>query len=316
MWWNRKHGSGAAGMWLRANVRRPRRSPSAAVVLCAVGSVWLGCLLVTLLAFALARPGFEGLWDEAQAARAAEDSYSPDPLRVVPPVLLVIPLGALVVAAGSAVVHAVAAAGVSGGGDHRRLSVREAWRRLRPAAAGVLVLYALRAALLLAATLAAGVAAVGVASVLELFTDLAPFRMSGPFETPAGLASMLAPAPVALRIAFLLAPAAVAVDGVTARTALRRSWSLVRRRRVWPWFLAASLLGASVAGAVWLSAWRAVTPLRPVLREAVLTHVTSNGYVAEAAATVLPAMTLTLLCVTVCLHPAQTLLTAVYVRLR
>ncbi|WP_395575095.1 hypothetical protein [Streptomyces sp. BK79] len=271
---------------------------------------------MTVLAFALARPAFEGLWDEALAARAAEDSYSPDWLGVVPPLLLAVPLGALVVAAGSAVVHADAAAGVSGGEDHRRLPAREAWRRLRPAAAGVLVLYALRAALLLAATLAAGVVAVGVASVLELFTDLAPFRMGGPFETPAGLASVLAPVPVALRIGFLLAPAAVAVDGVPARTALRRSWSLVRRRRVWPWFLAAAVLGAFVAVAVWLSAWRAVTPLRPVLREAVLAHVTSNGYAAEAAATVLPAMTLTLLCVTVCLRPVQTLLTAVYVRLR
>ncbi|WP_217145777.1 hypothetical protein [Streptomyces sp. AC627_RSS907] len=210
MWWNRKYGSGAAGMWLRAHLRRSRRRSPAAVVLCAVGGVWLGCLLVTVLAFALARPGFEGLWGEALAARATEDSYSPDWLRVVPPVLLAVPLGALVIAAGSAVVHADAAAGVSGGGDHRRLSVREAWRRLRPVAAGILVLYALRAALLLAATLAAGVAAVGVASVLELFTGLAPFRMGGPFETPAGLASMLAPVPVVLRLGFLLAPAAVA----------------------------------------------------------------------------------------------------------
>jgi len=75
----------------------------------------------------------------------------------------------------------------------------------------MLVLYVLRAALLLAAMLAAGGGG----------------RVGGPFEAPAGLASTPALGAVVLRLGFLLAPAAVAVDGLTARAALHRSWSLV-----------------------------------------------------------------------------------------
>ncbi|MBT2413275.1 hypothetical protein J7I94_22385 [Streptomyces sp. ISL-12] len=47
-----------------------------------------------------------------------------------------------------------------------------------------------------------------------------------------------------------------------------------------------------------------------------MTHVTSNGHVAEAAATAPPATTLTLFRVTVRLRPVRTLLTAVHVRPR
>ncbi|MBT2413276.1 hypothetical protein J7I94_22390 [Streptomyces sp. ISL-12] len=94
----------------------------------------------------------------------------------------------------------------------------------------------------------------GAAAVLELSTDLARFRRGGPFGTPAGLAWMPAPVPVVPRLGFRPVPAAVVMDGVTARTALRRSWSLVRRRRVRPWFLAVAELGMSVADAVRLSA--------------------------------------------------------------
>ncbi|WP_217242465.1 hypothetical protein [Streptomyces sp. AC555_RSS877] len=316
MWWNRKFGSGVAGTRMTADVARPCQWPSTAIVLCVTVLVPLGCLLVTVMAFALAWPGFEGLWDEALAARAAEDSYSADWLRVVPPALLAVPLGGLVVAAGSAVVHAAAVAGGTGEREHPRPSVREVWRRLRPRAAGILVVYVLRAALVLAAVLAAGAASVGVASALDLFTGLDPFRMGGPFETPVGLASMLAPLPVLLRLGFILAPAAVAVDGLTARRALRRSWVLVWRRSVWPRLLAAAALGASVMGAVWWSLWQAFTPSRPAVREMVLNHVTSNAYVAGAAATAVPMVMLTLFCAAVFLRPAQTLLTSVYVRLR
>ncbi|MEU9190851.1 hypothetical protein AB0D14_41420 [Streptomyces sp. NPDC048484] len=51
------------------------------------------------------------------------------------------------------------------------------------------------------------------------------------------------------------------------------------------------------------------------MHEVVLTEVTSNGYVAEAATTV-PTTMLTLFCVTVTRRPMQTLLASVYVRLR
>jgi len=70
-----------------------------------------------------------------------------------------------------------------------------------------------------------------------------------------------------------------------------------------------------VAGAAWLTVRQAGAPLRRAVRERVLTQVTSNGYVAEAATTV-PMTVLTLFCVTVALRPVQALLTSVYVHSR
>jgi hypothetical protein len=299
-------------------VERPAETTvfAGAVVLCVTVLVLIGCLLVTVMAFALAWPQFEALRDEALAARAAEDSSATDWPRVVPPALLALPFGALVIAAGSGVVHVACAVCVTARGEHRMLSVREVWQQLRPRAGGILVLYVLRGVLLLMATLAVAAACVGVAYALEVFTGLEPFRTGGPFETPAGLAAMLVPAAVVLRRGFLLAPAAVAVDGTTARAALRRSWALVWRRRVWPRFLSAGVLGMCVMGGVWLSVWQAVAPLRPTVRGAVSAHVASNEYVAGAAATTVPMMTLMLLCAGVALCPVQTLLSSVCIRLR
>ncbi|MFJ9039034.1 hypothetical protein ACIRF8_20870 [Streptomyces sp. NPDC102406] len=303
-------------MRAESNLRRKKRSSSAVVVLYVTVLVLLGCLMTTVLAFALAWPRFDALWDYALAARAAEDSYTTDWVTLVPRALCALPLAVLVVSTGSAVVHTAAAVRVTAREEEQGLSTRRLWRRLRRRAGGVLVLYALRGALLLTTASAAAAADVGVGYALDAFTGLEPFGVSGPFKSPAGLAAMLLPAPLVLRLGFALAPAAVAVDGMTARAALRRSWALVWRRRVWPWSLAAGVLAAGVMVAVWLSSWQAVAPLRPTVRAAVLAHVTSNEYVAGAVAMTVPMATLVLLCAAVALYPVQRWLTSVYVRLR
>ncbi|MDQ1034694.1 hypothetical protein QFZ75_001110 [Streptomyces sp. V3I8] len=106
------------------------------------------------------------------------------------------------------------------------------------------------------------------------------------------------------------------MDGLAPRAALRRSWSLMRRRAARPWAAGACLLGAGCAGAVLLLVRQVAEPLRAAVREAVLTGVTHNTQVAHAAGVLAPVAAAALLCTALVLPLTHTYLTAAYLRLR
>ncbi|MGV2920877.1 hypothetical protein [Streptomyces alfalfae] len=284
------------------------------LVLCTVALAGAAGLLATALAFGLAWPRFPEAWHDLLAARRSEDSNPAHPESVLLPGLGALPAVLLIAGGVGAVVQTACALCVTTT-ETGRMGARRLWRRTRPRVGRVAAVHVLRGALVLAAALASGALCLGVALMVDACTGLDPFSSEGPF-TPNGIALMLAPAAVLVRAALALAPAAGAVDGLAPGAALRRSWSLTRRRAAWPWLLGACLVGAGCAGAVWLLVRRAAAPLHAVVRDTVLTHVTPNTYVAYAAGELAPVAAAALLCAALALPPAHTCLTAAYLRLR
>jgi hypothetical protein len=304
------HGGGAAF----GAVHRQRR-PLAVLVLWTVALAGAAGLLATALAFGLAWPRFTQAWNDLLAARRSEDSNFANPESVMLPALGALPAVLLVAGVVGAVLQTACAVCVTTAEAGRAMGARRLWQLTRTLVGRVVAVYILRGTLVLAAVLASGALCVGVALGVDKFTGFDPFSTEGPF-TLNGIALMLAPSAVLLRAGFLLGPAASAVDGLAPRAALRRSWSLMRRRAAWPWLIGACLLSAGCAGAACLLVGQVDAPLQAAVREAVLTDVTHNTYVAYAAGVLAPVMTTALLFVAVALPPTQTYLTAAYLRLR
>lgn len=281
-----------------------------------LGTVVLACatgLAATVTAFALAWPRFTQAWHDKLAAERSEDPNFAQPESVLLPALGAVPV--LLLAAGlvAAVVHAACTVCVTAPRGPS-LTARGLWRRTRSRVPRLAAVYVLRSTLVLSAALASGAFCVGLGLAVDAVPGVDPFGSDGPF-TPTGIALMLTPATVLLRAGFLLAPAASAVDGLAPRAALRRSWHLMRHRAALPWLLGAWLLGAACTSAVWLLVRQFAEPLHSAARDAVLTGLTPNTYVAHAAGVLAPVATAALLCTAVALPPAHTYLTAAYLRL-
>ncbi|CAM5283112.1 hypothetical protein SALBM135S_08678 [Streptomyces alboniger] len=312
----RSRGDRVAGGGARAAfgaVRRQGRSLPV-LVLCTVALAGAAGLPAIAAAFALAGPQFAQAWNDLLAARLAEDSNPAHPESVLLPALWVLP-AVLLVAGGVGAVLQTACAVCVTTAEAGPPGARRLWRRARTRVARVAAVHVLRGTLVLAAVVVSGALCVGAGVAVDTCTGLEPFGSEGPFSLT-GTALMSAPVAVLLRAGLLLAPAACAVDGLTPRAALRRSWSLMRRRAALPWLVGACVLSAGCAGAVLLLVRQTAAPLHAAVRDTVLAHVTHNTYVAYAAGALAPVVAAALLCTALALPLAHTYLTAAYLRLR
>jgi hypothetical protein len=249
-------------------------------------------------------------------ARQSEDPYSAHPQPLVEVAFAFLPVFLLVLALGSAVLHLAYTRAVIAVEPSPDVTARGLWKRSREPLKTVFALYVVRGVIVAAGVLASMTLCVGVAVGLDAFTSLRPFRGGGPFDTVNGVASMLLPVALLLRLGFVLAPAASAVDGLPPRAALRRSWQLVWSRRTWPQTGAVVVPTVGYVIGAYLLFWHAAEPLRPAADSWALAHVTSNTYAAHAAGVVAPVAVAVLLTATVTLPVAHTALTALYLRLR
>ncbi|NBE50285.1 hypothetical protein [Streptomyces boluensis] len=296
---------GRAARALRGGGRPLVRVTLAVTVLSALAG-----LALTALAFVLARPSLTGMWEDLRWARSAEDPVTTNPMPVYYLTVAVAPAFlALLALAGAALQLACTEAVLA-----RRPAGRELWRggALRRAFAvrmlrGVLVAVTAVVSLLVCA-------AVSVAFSYFLGGS-DPLGGGGPFDRPTSVLAMVAAAVLALRLGFALAPQSATMEGLHPLAALGRSWSLVWNRRALP--RTAGVLAAAACGftVLYLLIRELAEPVRPLVRSAVLSQLTPNPYVAQAAGTLAPVAVAVLLAAAAILPPAQALLAALHVRL-
>ncbi|MBA0052887.1 hypothetical protein E0L36_19015 [Streptomyces sp. AJS327] len=302
----------------------------------------LAALTLTVVAFLLAWPSFSDMWEGALTARRMEDSYTPDGSGVWLVLLLTLPLYLLLLGLGRAASQLVCAravatdlaggpddagggpddAGASGAGRGRartggarpgvgdgagdgqraRLALVGRTHVLRGVSVGIPLVCGLLISLALASTVA----------------PVVPDPVSGAVWVFAPVLGVL-PA-LALGLGLLLAPAAAATDGLAPVDALHRSWSLVWRRTarggtVWPRLGALALsLGLLTAGLL-LVVRELAGASRDGVRSAVLSLVTENTYVADAAGALAPLAVALTVSAAVTLPLAHLVLAVLYRRL-
>ncbi|WP_051858472.1 hypothetical protein [Streptomyces cellulosae] len=233
-----------------------------------VGLAGLGGLLVTAVAFTVARNAFRQMWSDGREARIAEDSYSPDSHLLPLLVAAGIPFLVGILWLGCAALQTVSARAVA-----RTVEpVRETpWRLGR-----VVAVFGLRSVIVWVLPTAG--------FLLGVYLEPYTFPRSPLFAALTGPPTLVA---LFLRLGLTLAPAAAAA-GLGPLAALRRSWTLVWRRRAWLKTLAVALPAGVLTVAVYAVLLGAAGPLRRAVRSAVLAFATDNPYVAYAAGLLAP----------------------------
>lgn len=282
----------------------------------------VGCALVAA-AFALTWHDFALTWKYARADIAYEDppvGYFPEQrtsifLRSVPFMGLLLPLAVFVLA----LLHTACAVAVrdAQAGD-RRLGPGQLWRRCRP-----YTWLAFRVHLL--TSVCAGPLAL-LALVVWMFfenggvMDIDVDRLSQSTSTPYRLLGYGLPL-VVLALAFVvwwrlgLANAAAVNGASTARTAVRRSWTLTGGNRRWRAFGVCLLLTALVVAA-YDALSRAAEPLAHPVGLAVLRLTNDNPYATGAVMEIVPAAASLLLLTALIVPPVSAALALLRTELR
>ncbi|MFJ2705844.1 hypothetical protein ACIO3R_21915 [Streptomyces sp. NPDC087428] len=268
-----------------AVLRRHRRTLGGATIR-VVGLSGLAALLMTTAIFALAWPVFTRMRNQRIWYHYLEDPYLHDPTYLVRVTLWTLPLFLLLLGTAGAALQAVCSRAVAAGagepleGDRARAAVSA---RLRP----VLAVYALRGLIVWTLPLIAGVVAHRLTGY-QLDTPLPLERGSWAYTLVKASPVAAGFAAVLLRLALTLAPAAAA-DGLGARAALRRSWSLTWTRAGAARVHALALpLTALAAGTLRLVVQLAL-PLRPLVRD-LLEQATGNFFAAYYAGILTPVL--------------------------
>ncbi|MEU8626166.1 hypothetical protein [Streptomyces sp. NPDC048669] len=267
-------------------VLRRHRGTLGGATIRVVGLSGLAALLMTTAIFALAWPVFTRMRNQRIWYHYLEDPYLHDLTDLVRVALWTLPLFLLLLGTGSAALQAVSSRAVAAGagdpleGDPARAAVSA---RLRP----VLAVYALRGLIAWSLPLLAGVVAHRLTGY-QLDTPLPLERGSWAYTLVKASPVVAGFAAVLLRLALTLAPAAAA-DGLGARAALRRSWSLTWTRAGAARVLALALpLTALTAGMLRLVVQLAL-PMRPLVRD-LLEQATGNFFAAYYAGILAPVL--------------------------
>ncbi|NGN66558.1 hypothetical protein G5C51_21980 [Streptomyces sp. A7024] len=288
-------------------IRRAR--PLAGIAAVVAILTGLAALVVTLGAFAFAWPYFTDMRADYLFAKEAEEPVSAEEGPVIGAFLATSPALFVVLGLGSAALHAAAA-------HTPAASARELWLRARARLGPVVAVHLVRGLAVAAGAVLSLLACAGAAyAYAAIAGGDQPLRGGGPFDRLNSTAMMVAPAVLALRIGFALAPAAAALDGLAPLAALRRSWSLVWGRRIWA---VGGVVLAATAGfaALFLLLRRLANPLEGPVDAAVLAHLSPNTYVGYVAGQLTPYAVAVLVAALVVTPPAQAALTALYRRPR
>ncbi|MGW7640241.1 hypothetical protein [Streptomyces decoyicus] len=267
-----------------AVLRRHRRALAGATVRL-VGLSGLAGLLTTATIFALSWPLFTRMRNQRIWYHHVEDPYLHDHTDLALVALCTLPLFLLLLGTGSAALQSACSRAVTAG--TQVLSEEERLRapvrtRLRP----VLAVYTLRGLVVWPLPLLVGAVANSLTG-LHLDTDEQLLeRGSWPHTLVAASPVVAAFAAVLLRLALALAPAAAA-EGLGARAALRRSWSLTWTRAGGARVLALALPLAALTAGVLRLAVQLALPLRPLVRT-LLEQATGNFFAAYYAGILAP----------------------------
>ncbi|MEU7467493.1 hypothetical protein AB0A94_02830 [Streptomyces sp. NPDC044984] len=294
------HGSGTdveAGAVLPAALRviRARRRPLLRSTLTAVALAGLGGLLVTTVAFVIARPAFARWWDERRQAHSQGDSYVPDSELLLHLIAAGIPFLLVILWLGCAALQTAHTRAVTG----TARPARGSRRRL----GSVVAVYVLRSVIV------CSVPAAVFWPGLHLRPDTG--RRALLLDVLTGPAAFVA---LVLRLGLTLAPAAAA-SGAGPLAALRRSWTLVWRPRAWWKALAVAVPAGVLTVGTFVLLLHAAGPLRRVVRPAVMACATDNPYVAYAAGLLAPTAAALLLTAALALPVVHTSFAVLHERL-
>lgn len=242
-----------------------------------VGLSGLAGLLMTAAIFALAWPLFTHMRNERIRYHQLEDSYLHDHTGLALVALWTLPLFLLLLGTGSAALQTACSRAVAA---ESREPARAA--RMRP----VLAVYVLRGLIVWPLPLLVIYAADSLTGMRPDIEDHLLERGSWPYTlvefSPVAAVSVA----VVLRLALTSAPAAAA-DGLGARAALRRSWSLTWTRAGAARVLALALPPAVVTAGVLRLVVQLALPLRPLVRD-LLEQATGNFFAAYYAGILAP----------------------------
>lgn len=295
-------------------VLRRHRGALAGTTVRVVGLSGLAWLLMTAAIFGLAWPVFTHMHNQRIWYHYVEDPYLHDSSDLGLVTLWTLPLFLLLLGVGSAALQSACSRAVAAGADAPEEDDRP-WTagvraRLRP----VLAVYALRGLIVWPLPVLFAVVANRLTGYHIDTEDEILERGSWPhtlIENSPVLAVFVA---VLLRLALTLAPAAAA-DGLGARAALRRSWSLTWTRTGGIRVLALALpLAALIAGVLRLTVQLAL-PLRPLVR-GLLEQATGNFFAAYYAGILAPVIVGILITAALTLPLTYTAFASLHARLR
>lgn len=287
-----------------AVLRRNRRA-LAGTTARLVGLAGLTGLLMTAAIFALSWPLFTHMRNERIRYHQMEDPYLHDPTGLARLALGTLPLFLLLLGIGSAALQSACARAVAA---EAREPTRTA--RTRP----VLAVYALRGLIVWPLPLLAFVVADRLTGYHIDTEDQVLERGSWAYtlvEASPVPAVFLA---VLLRLALTLAPAAAA-DGLGARAALRRSWSLTWTRTGGVRVLVLAVTAAAATAGVLRLVVQIALPLRPLVRD-LLEGATGNFFAAYYAGILAPVVVGVLVTAAVALPVSCTAFAVLQDRLR
>ncbi|MFJ7998714.1 hypothetical protein ACIQ7D_16445 [Streptomyces sp. NPDC096310] len=267
-------------------VLRRHRGALAGATVRVVGLSGLAALLMTTAIFALAWPLFTHMRNQRIWYHYAEDPYLHDHTDLALVALCTLPLFLLLLGTGGAALQAVCSRAVAAGAREPAQGVRSrasVTARLRP----LLAVYALRGVIVWLLPLVVALVADSLTGY-HLDTPLPLDRGSWPYTLvkASPVAALLVAA--VLRLALTLAPAAAA-DGLGARAALRRSWSLTWTRAGVVRVLALALPLAALTAGVLRVVVQLALPLRPLVRT-LLEQATGNFFAAYYAGILVPVL--------------------------
>ncbi|OKI02600.1 hypothetical protein A6A06_16455 [Streptomyces sp. CB02923] len=293
-------------------VLRQHRGALAGATLRLVGLSGLIGLLMTAAIFALVWPVFIHMRNERIRYHQLEDPYLHDPTGLTLVALCTLPLFLLLLGTGSAALQAVCSRAAAEGPhepSHGGWSRAVASARLRP----ILAVYALRSLVVWPLPLLVAVMAHSLTGY-QLDTPEPLERGSWPYTLVAASPAVAVCAAVLLRLALTLAPAAAA-DGLGARAALRRSWSLTWSRAGAAPVLGLALLPAALTAGMIRLVVQLALPLRPLLRT-LLEQATGNFFAAYYAGILAPVIVGILVSAAVVLPVTCTAFAVLHDRLR
>ncbi|MEV0785096.1 hypothetical protein AB0I52_19400 [Streptomyces sp. NPDC050423] len=268
-------------------VLRRHRGTLGGATIRVVGLSGLAALLMTTAIFALAWPLFTRMRNQRIWYHHVEDPYLHDPTGLALVALWTLPLFLLVLGTGSAALQAVCSRAVAAGADEEPSEGDPPRAALSAQLRPVLAVYALRGLIVWPLPLLAGVVAHRLTGY-QLDTPEPLERGSWAYTLVAASPVAAACAAVLLRLALTLAPAAAA-DGLGARAALRRSWSLTWTRAGAARVLALALPLTVLAAGMLRLVVQLALPLRPLVRD-LLEQATGNFFAAYYAGILAPVL--------------------------